>query len=49
VAVNFLNQRLIDGRPVITHTVDFADSARAFELAGDKSQAMKVQIAFGAS
>ena len=47
VAVSFLNQRLVDGRPVITHTVALADAARAFELAGDKSQAMKVQIAFG--
>ncbi|MFC5498003.1 L-idonate 5-dehydrogenase [Caenimonas terrae] len=48
VAVNFLNQRLIDGRPVISHTVDFADAAQAFALAGDKSRAMKVQISFGA-
>jgi L-idonate 5-dehydrogenase len=49
VAVDFLNQRLIDGRPVISHTVDVAEAGRAFELAGDKSRAMKVQIAFGAA
>ena len=48
VAVNFLNQRLIDGRPVITHTLDVEHANEAFELAGDKRQAMKVQIAFGA-
>ncbi|MFC5519612.1 L-idonate 5-dehydrogenase [Polaromonas jejuensis] len=48
VAVRFLNQRLIDGGPVISHTLDFEHANEAFELAGDKRQAMKVQIAFGA-
>ena len=47
VAVNFLNQRLINGRPVISHTLGFEQAHQAFELAGDKRQAMKVQIAFG--
>ncbi len=46
VAVAFLNQRLIDGRPVISHVVDFDQANDAFKLAGDKRQAMKVQIAF---
>ncbi len=46
-AVNFLNQRLINGRPVISHTLGFEHAREAFELAGDKRQAMKVQIAFG--
>lgn len=48
IAVNFLNQRLINGRPVISHTLDFENANEAFELAGDKRQAMKVQIDFGA-
>ena len=48
VAVNFLNQRLINGLPVISHTLDFKNSNEAFDLAGDKRKAMKVQIAFGA-
>jgi L-idonate 5-dehydrogenase len=39
---------LIDGRPVISHVMDFDDAIHAFELASDKSQAMKVQINFGA-
>lgn len=46
-AINFLNQRLINGRPVISHTFGFEKAHEAFELAGDKRQAMKVQIAFG--
>lgn len=46
-AVSFLNQRLINGRPVISHTLGFEHAREAFELAGDKRQAMKVQIAFG--
>ena len=46
VAVAFLNQRLIDGRPVISHIINFERATQAFELAGDKRQAMKVQIAF---
>jgi L-idonate 5-dehydrogenase len=48
VAVRFLNEGLIDGRPVISHVVDFDLATQAFELACDKSQAMKVQINFGA-
>ncbi len=48
VAVRFLNEGLIDGRPVISHVVDFDDAVKAFDLASDKSQAMKVQINFGA-
>ena len=48
VAVRFLNENLIDGRPVISHVLDFDDAIHAFELASDKSQAMKVQINFGA-
>ena len=48
VAVRFLNEGLIDCRPVISHVMDFDDAIHAFELASDKSQAMKVQINFGA-
>jgi len=48
VAVRFLNQRLIDGRPVITHTLKFDQAAEAFKLAGDKGRALKVLIDFNA-
>ena len=46
VAVAFLNQRLIDGRPVISDIVDLNQATDAFRLAGEKRQSMKVQIAF---
>ena len=48
VSVRFLNEGLIDGRPVISHVIDFDQAMHAFELACDKTQAMKVQINFGA-
>mgnify|MGYP000891895995 FL=1 len=46
VAVGFLNQRLIDGKPVISDIVAFDQANEAFKLAGDKRQSMKVQIDF---
>ena len=47
VAMNFLNEGLIDGRPVISDIVSFDKATEAFKLAADKRQSMKVQIAFG--
>ena len=47
VAMSFLNQGLIDGRPVISDIVAFDKASEAFKLASDKRQSMKVQIAFG--
>jgi L-idonate 5-dehydrogenase len=46
-AVDLLNRRVIDVRPVISHLVPFSEAVRAFELAADKSQAMKVLLDFG--
>ena len=45
-AVQFLNSGLIDGKPVITAVLPFERAVEAFALAGDKSQSLKVQIAF---
>ena len=45
-AVTFLNQGLIDGAPVITAVLPFARALDAFKLASDKTQSLKVQIAF---
>ena len=45
-AVTFLNQGLINGKPVITRILPFDSAVEAFELAGDKSQSLKVLIAF---
>jgi L-idonate 5-dehydrogenase len=48
LAVRFLNEGLINGKPVISHIMKLDQAQAAFELAGDKTQAMKVQIDFGA-
>ncbi len=47
VAVRFINEGLVDLRPVISHVVGVQDAVQAFRLAADKTQAMKVQIDFG--
>jgi len=37
----------IDVTPLITHTFPLADAVAAFEMASDRSQAIKAQISFG--
>ncbi|MBN8954659.1 MULTISPECIES: L-idonate 5-dehydrogenase [unclassified Rhizobium] len=46
VGVDLMRKRLIDVRPLITHTVPLADALSAFEIASDRSKAMKAQIVF---
>ena len=46
VAVELMRSRLIDVRPLITHTVPFDDAIAAFDLANDRDSSMKAQIAF---
>jgi L-idonate 5-dehydrogenase len=46
VAVALLNQRLVDLKPLISATVPYRDATRAFRLAADRSQAMKVLLSF---
>jgi L-idonate 5-dehydrogenase len=46
VAVKLMQGGLIDVKPLITHTLPLADAVQAFEIASDKSQSMKTQIAF---
>ena len=46
MAVDLLNKGLVDVKPLISATVPFRDSARAFALAADRSQAMKVVLDF---
>ena len=46
VAVRMMQAGLIDVGPLITHTLPLAQALDAFEIAGDRSRAMKVQIAF---
>lgn len=45
-ALSFLNSRLIDVRPLITASFPFTRFQDAFALAGDRTQAMKVQLSF---
>jgi len=46
MAVELLNKGLVDVKPLISATVPYRDSARAFVLAADRSQAMKVILNF---
>jgi L-idonate 5-dehydrogenase len=48
-AVQFLNEGLINGKPVITGILPMDKAVEAFDLAGDKSQSLKVQIEFAAA
>lgn len=47
VAVDLMRAGLIDVSPLITHEVSLTEAERGFHLANDRTQAMKVQIAFG--
>ncbi|PBB88556.1 L-idonate 5-dehydrogenase [Mesorhizobium sp. WSM3876] len=46
VGVELMRKGLIDVKPLITHTVALDEALSGFELANDRSRAMKVQIAF---
>ena len=46
VGVELMRKGLIDVKPLITHTVGLDDAISAFEIASDRSRAMKAQIAF---
>jgi len=45
-AVHFLNQGLVNGKPVITAILPLERALEAFDLAADKRQSLKVQISF---
>lgn len=46
VGVGLLQKRLIDVKPLITHTLPLDHAESAFRLASDRTQAMKAQIVF---
>src|SRR5208283_3492903 len=46
LALEFIGKGLIDVKPLITATAPIESARDAFELASDRSQSMKVQIAF---
>jgi len=47
IGVEYMRKGLIDVKPLITHTMGIDEAVAAFEVASDRSQAMKAQIAFG--
>ena len=46
LAVDMINRRRVDLKPLLSHVLPLAEVVRAFDLASDRSQAMKVQIVF---
>ncbi len=46
LAVDLINQRRVDLKPLLTGTYPIEDAVRAFEAAGDRTKSMKVQLAF---
>lgn len=45
-AVDFLSRGLIDASPLLTDVISIDNAQQAFDLAGDRSRAMKVQLSF---
>jgi L-idonate 5-dehydrogenase len=46
LAVDLIGKGLINVKPLISATLPFTEAKKAFELAMDRSQSMKVQVAF---
>ncbi|OCJ16363.1 L-idonate 5-dehydrogenase [Rhizobium sp. AC44/96] len=46
LAVDLINQRRVDLKPLLTGTYAIEDAVSAFEAAGDRTKSMKVQLAF---
>ena len=46
MAVGLMRAGLIDVKPLISHTLPLEAAEQAFQLASDRAQAMKIQIAF---
>ena len=46
LAVDLMRSGLVDVKPLISHTVELHNAVSAFEIANDRSKAMKSQIAF---
>lgn len=46
VAVDLINKGLVDLKPLISATLPYRDAGKAFALAADRSQSMKVLLNF---
>ena len=49
LAVRLINEGRVDLRPVITRAFPLSQARQAFELASDRTQAMKVLLDFSAT
>jgi L-idonate 5-dehydrogenase len=45
-AIDLMRNGRLDVTPLVTHTLPLVDAIKAFELASDRTQALKIQIAF---
>lgn len=45
-AVDLINQKRVDFSPLLSEIYPVADAVKAFEIAGDRSRSMKVQLSF---
>jgi L-idonate 5-dehydrogenase len=45
-AVDLMNRGIVDVKPLISHSLPYTEFAKAFELAADRHQSMKVQLTF---
>lgn len=45
LAVDLINQRRVDVRPLLSDTFSIDEAVKAFERASDRSRSMKVQLA----
>ena len=45
-AVDLMRSGRLNVKPLVTHTLPIADTVEAFELASDRTRALKIQIAF---
>jgi L-idonate 5-dehydrogenase len=45
-AIDLMSNGRLDVTPLVTHTLPLVDAVKAFELASDRTQALKIQIAF---
>ncbi|TJV35258.1 MAG: L-idonate 5-dehydrogenase, partial [Mesorhizobium sp.] len=46
LAVDLINRRRVDVKPLLTRIYPLKEAVAAFEIAGDRNKSMKVQIAF---
>lgn len=46
LAVDMINRRVVDVKPLLSNIYPLADVIQAFEIAGDRSRIMKVQLTF---